>query len=80
MKHLLIIEDDKIDQMAFERFAKNERFPFTYQFANSIKEAKQALKNHKFDLILTDYFLGDGTMFEMLDLKLDIPVIVTTGT
>jgi len=27
MKHLLIIEDDKIDQMAFERFAKNERFP-----------------------------------------------------
>jgi len=80
MKHLLIIEDDKIDQMAFERFAKNERFPFTYQFANSIKEAKLALKNHKFDLILTDYFLGDGTMFEMLDLKLDIPVIVTTGT
>lgn len=80
MKHLLIVEDDKIDQMAFERFAEKENFPFKYQLVSSISEAKQALKNNSFDAILTDYFLGDGTMFEILDLKPNLPVVVTTGT
>jgi len=80
MKHLLIIEDDKVDQMAFERFAKNNDFPYTYQVVNSIKDAKLALHNNTYDAVVSDYFLGDGTAFEILDLKLDIPIVVVTGT
>lgn len=79
-KHLLIIEDDKVDQMAFERFAKTPEFKYTYQLTTSITEAKLALKTEIFDCILSDYFLGDGNAFEILELNLDIPIIVTTGT
>jgi PAS domain S-box-containing protein len=80
MKHLLIIEDDKVDQMAFERFAKSGAFPYSYMLVNSIKDAKKALKSTSFDAIICDYFLGDGTGFEILELNYNIPIIVITGT
>ena len=80
MKHLLIIEDDQIDQMAFERFANTEDFNYSYKIARSIKEAKEALKTTKFDAVISDYFLGDGNAFEILEMEIDIPIIVTTGT
>ena len=75
MKHLLIIEDDQIDQMAFERFANTEDFNYSYKIARSIKEAKEALKTTKFDAVISDYFLGDGNAFEILEMEIDIPII-----
>jgi PAS domain S-box-containing protein len=80
MEHLLIIEDDKVDQMAFERSAKSEEFPYSYTVVNSIKEANKALKSASFDLIVSDFYLGDGTTFDILDLNYDIPIVVITGT
>ena len=80
MEHLLIIEDDKVDQMAIERFAKTSEFNYTYTLVNSISDAKLTLKKEKFDVIVSDFFLGDGNAFEILELKIDIPIIVTTGT
>ena len=80
MKHLLVIEDDQVDQMAFERFTKTNDFPFTYQLVDSVKAAKEALQNNTYDAVVSDYFLGDGTTFEILDLKIDIPIVVVTGT
>ena len=80
MKHLLIIEDDQVDQMAFERFASTDEFNFSYKLVNSISDAKNILKTEKFDAIVSDYFLGDGNAFEILELKIDIPIVVTTGT
>lgn len=80
MKHLLIIEDDKIDQMAIERFAKTSDFNYTYKLAKSISEAKKFILTEKFDAIVSDYFLQDGNAFEILEMKVDIPIIVTTGT
>lgn len=78
--HLLIIEDDTVDQMAFERFARSSDFSFSYLLVNSIKEAKKALQTTRFDAIVSDFFLGDGTTFEILDLKKDMPLVVVTGT
>ena len=39
---ILIIEDDKVDQMAFERFVRKENFPYDYTVVGSIKETKDA--------------------------------------
>ena len=39
---LLFIEDDKIDQAAFERFVKKEKLPYNYFLADSVKEAKRS--------------------------------------
>ena len=77
---LLLVEDDKVDQMAFERFARGENLPYDYTIAGSIAEAKEILKSISFDVIIADYMLGDGTSFELFDLFKDLPVIVTTGT
>ncbi len=78
--HLLVIEDDKVDQMAFERIAKVSDFPFTYDLTGSIKEAKRALSKNKYSIILSDFYLGDGTAFEIIDHIKNIPIIVITGT
>ena len=77
---LLLVEDDKIDQMAFERFARKENLPYDYTIAGSIAEAKKILKSVSFHVIISDYMLGDGTSFELFDQFKDLPVIVTTGT
>jgi len=77
---LLLVEDDKVDQMAFERFAGSENLPYDYTIAGSVAEAKEILKSISFDVIIADYMLGDGTSFELFDLFKDLPVIVTTGT
>ena len=77
---LLLVEDDKVDQMAFERFARSKNLPYDHTIAGSVAEAKEILKSISFDVIIADYMLGDGTSFELFDLFKDLPVIVTTGT
>ena len=76
----LFVEDDKVDQMAFERFVRSENLPYNYTIAGSVAEAKEILKSINFDIIIADYMLGDGTSFELFDQFNDLPVIVTTGT
>jgi len=79
-KKILLIEDDKVDQMAFKRFADQKDFPFEYRICGSISEGLEALKTEKFDVILSDYFLQDGTAFDILSDISGIPLIVVTGT
>lgn len=63
---LLYIEDDKIDQMAFKRFA--EKKPIELSIASSISEASALLEKESYDFILLDYFLGDGTAQDIIDI------------
>lgn len=82
---LLLIEDDKVDRMAFERFVRNENISYDYSVASSFKAAKDMLKSEKFDVVVTDYFLGDGTAFDIFEVlkntpNKETPFIVTTGT
>ncbi|MBW2539116.1 MAG: hybrid sensor histidine kinase/response regulator, partial [Deltaproteobacteria bacterium] len=49
---LLLVEDDKVDRMAFERFARNENLPYDYTIARSVAEAKEILKSTSFDVII----------------------------
>ena len=77
---LLLVEDDKVDQMAFERLVKNENLPYDYTIVCSVADGKEVLQTESFDVIIMDYWLGDGTSFELFELFKDHPVIVTTGT
>lgn len=77
---ILLVEDDKVDQMAFVRFARSKNLHYDYTIVGSIAEAKEILKSTSFDVIISDYMLGDGTGFELFDLFKDLPVIITTGT
>ncbi len=78
---LLFIEDDELDKMAFRRFAKNSPdFNFEYTITSSVKEAKHALNTEKFDIIVSDFDLGDGDAFDIIQKDMDVPFVITTGS
>ena len=76
---VLLLEDDKIDQMAFKRLVQNKGLPYDYTIAASVAEAKSILGSEKFDIVITDYLLGDGTAFDILHLVKNTPIIFVTG-
>ena len=76
---ILLIEDNKLDQMAFERFVKDEKLPYDYTAVASVSDAQSILASERFDIIISDYSLGDGTALDILDSIKDIPIIVVTG-
>ena len=77
---ILIIEDDTVDIMVYKRFIKENPDLYEWSFAMSLKQAKDILTEHSFDLVVTDYWLGDGTGLEIFDHTGDTPVVVVTGS
>ncbi len=77
---ILLVEDDKVDQMAFERFIKQENLPYDYQIAGSVAEARKVLATEQFDAVLIDYLLGDGTAFDLIGQTGETPVLMITGS
>ena len=76
---VLFIEDDKVDQIAFKRSVKEDDLPYDYTLAGSVSEAKKLLGSERFDIVITDYLLGDGTAFDVFDSIKDTPVVFVTG-
>lgn len=76
---ILLVEDDLVDQMAFKRFAKVEKFPYKYRLAGSVREAKEILSGDSFDAVIMDYMLGDGTAFDLFTILKEIPFVIVTG-
>ncbi len=75
-----MVEDDRLDQMAFKRMVNEENLPYDYIIAGSVAQAAQILRQEKFDLIFVDYLLGDGTAFDVLELIVDTAAVFATGT
>jgi DNA-binding NtrC family response regulator len=84
MEHLrysvLLIEDNKLDQLAFARLVEEQELQYDCKIAGSVSEAKTILEHKVFDVVITDYLLGDGTAFDILDSTKKTPVIVVTGS
>lgn len=76
---ILFVEDDKVDQMAFERFVRQNGFSYRYILCDSIYASEKALSETKFDVAVVDYLLKDGTGLELVEKLKDIPVIFVTG-
>lgn len=77
---MLLVEDDKVDQMAFRRYIKEQSLPYDLTVAGSVAEAAAVLGIAKFHIVIVDYSLGDGTALDVLALVEDLPVVVATGT
>lgn len=76
---ILLIEDNKLDQMAFARFVETAGLAYEYTIAGSVRQALKILESSRFDVIISDYSLGDGTALDILDFAGGIPVIVVTA-
>ena len=78
-KYILYVEDDSIDQLALKRILqKDERIG--YSIVNSIKDTKSLLSQKAYDLVISDYYLHDGSVHEVLAITQGIPTIVISGT
>ncbi|HYP28954.1 MAG TPA: response regulator [Blastocatellia bacterium] len=77
---VLLVDDDKVDQMAFKRLVREQGLDYDYRIAGSAEEARRVLSSEKFDVVIADYYLGDGTAFEVFDYIVDTPFIIATGT
>jgi PAS domain S-box-containing protein len=77
---ILLVEDDKLDQMAFRQLLEDQQLPYDCTIAGSVSEAQNILLLEQFDIVISDYSLGDGTAFDVLKSVKNIPVIVVTGT
>lgn len=76
---VLLIEDDIVDQMAFKRLVKKYDLPYEYMIADSVRKTREIAASHHFDIVLTDYNLGDGNAFDVFPLFAGTPVIFVTG-
>jgi PAS domain S-box-containing protein len=76
---ILLVEDNEIDQMAFKRFVENNALSYDCIVAGSVSEAQSILGFEQFDIVISDYSLGDGTAFDVLGLVKDTPIILVTG-
>jgi PAS domain S-box-containing protein len=76
---VLLVEDDVVDQLAFKRAIRELRSPFDYEVAGSLAEARELLSRNQYDAVVTDYALGDGTAFDVIELARGIPLVFTTG-
>jgi PAS domain S-box-containing protein len=77
---MLFVEDNDLDQQAFERLVKDEQLPYDYTIANSVAQAKAIYASKQFDIVISDYALGDGTAFDVLNTVKSTPTIIVTGT
>ncbi len=48
---LLFVDDEKVDRMAFQRFARNHDLPYEYVVAASVAETWELLRTHQFDAV-----------------------------
>lgn len=76
---ILLIEDDKVDQMAFRRYLEKEHLPYAVEMAGSLKQARALLAERHFDIIVSDYNLGDGTCLDICGESNGIPLVIITG-
>ncbi|MBI5485354.1 MAG: response regulator [Deltaproteobacteria bacterium] len=77
---ILLVEDDRVDQLAFRRSVAEQHLPCDLVIAGSVTEATAILETAKFDILIADYSLGDGTALDVLALAKDMPVVVVTGS
>lgn len=76
---ILLVEDDTVDQMAFKRMVRKQKLGYDYQIASSAAEAREILAEEKFDLVITDFQLGDENAFSFFDILTGTPFIFATG-
>ncbi len=73
---VLMVEDDRVDQLAFQRFLNQQGLKHQYRLASSIAEARQALDAATFDVVIIEYHLPDGTALDLLPATRGAAVVV----
>ena len=74
---LLFVEEDEADRRAFGHWL--EAAGYGGRLAGSLAEAQQLLAANRFDAIISEYGVGDGTAFDLFEVANKTPLIIVTG-
>ncbi|MGV3524490.1 MAG: protein kinase domain-containing protein [Candidatus Sericytochromatia bacterium] len=77
---LLQIEDDLSRLQIMRTYIENAGLPFECVQATSVAEATKHLTGERFDFVICDYQLADGSAEPILELAVDTSVIVVSAT
>jgi PAS domain S-box-containing protein len=77
---ILLVDDDQVDRLAFLRHVERQSLPYDCKTASSVAEARAIPGTEKFDVIILDHNLNDGTGFDLLPDFTETPVIFLTGS
>jgi len=80
LTRVLLVEDDLVDRMAFLRHVEKQGLNYQCKVAGSVAEARAVSSGEKFDVVVLDHNLNDGTGFDLLPDYAGTPVIFVTGS
>jgi len=66
MQRILVVEDDATFRETVREILRD--MGYKVRGARSVRKAVKRLSNHKFDLILSDLEIGDGSGFEVIQI------------
>lgn len=79
--NILLIDDEESTRFGFSRYLS--KIGYTVQEASCLSEAKEVLQSRRFDAVLLDLNLPDGSgldwIIEVRESYPDIPIIIITG-
>lgn len=80
---LLLIDDDEVDVMTFQRALRKSELPHHLTICYNADEALSAIENNSFDCIFLDYLLpgidGLQLLMKMREMAVNTPVAVMTS-
>lgn len=76
---ILLVEEEKGEQEAFEQFFTAIPGCYDYTIAASVKDARRLLKEKTFDVVISDINFVDGHVFDLLPHAKGIPFIIVTA-
>ncbi len=79
MIRILIMEDDLVDRMAINRVISKNLPDAQITNCSNVKETKEFLEKNKYDWVLSDFNLPDGTVFDILPYSNRIKMICLSG-
>lgn len=77
---ILNIEDEDVDHLALLRMVREKGLAYEVERAANIAEAADLLEKNKYDAVLIDYRLPDGTGLDVLDKLHETASIFVTGS
>ena len=78
--NVLFIENEKAHLSSAADADGEGRVPYDHFAAASVSEAREILDTQKIDVIISDYAIGNESVFDVFVLADRIPVIVVTGS
>jgi PAS domain S-box-containing protein len=76
---ILFADEENVDQIGIDSMIKEHNLSWDITYVDSFSKVAERCGKEDFDIILSEYLLGDGTVFDVLKLSGKIPVLFITG-